>query len=241
MDQDVTICIVHTNNKIGLAFKSLFLTLGFKPEVYEDLTNAKNAFSEKAFNLLFLDFDYYDNLSLNFLEDLKKEELIHNVYLIGTGFNINLQILNTLQQFNLIGFLKKPVNEETIKGQIEKILDKCNFAYNEKRRHIRITPFPDDMMQCTFLLPGSGKHISAKIINMSLGGLAIELYSDIETGELDAGKPIEHLTFNAPIKQVDTEIEVVKKTGKFIACKFLQFYNNTNEILARYIMKRLQS
>lgn len=241
MNRDVYSCIVHSNSKAALAFKKLFLTLGCITDIFNTLEEAADNFGKKKYNILLLDFDFYDSLSLKFLEGLQEQKLMERIYLIGTGFDINQQMITRLQQFNLVGYLKKPVNEETIKDRLGRILDKCHFSYDEKRRHVRVTPDPEDMIQCTFNLPGSGKHISAKVINLSLGGLAFELYQDIEDKELAVGKPIRHLVFNAPIKEVDVEIEVVKKTDTFVACKFLQFYNNTNEILARYIIRRLQS
>ena len=93
-------------------------------------------------------------------------------------------------------------------------------------------------MRVSFRL-NNKKILTAKIINISLGGLACLLYTNYEDAQLTPGNLIEHIVFEALNKEIDVDAKIINKKEVFIAFKFTHFYNNSNKDLAKYIMKRL--
>ena len=83
------------------------------------------------------------------------------------------------------------------------------------------------------------KNLTAKIIDISMGGISGLLYDNYQDLELSPGNLIEHLIFEVNHKYIDADGKLILKKDKFISFKFTHFYNNSNKDLAKYILRKM--
>ena len=196
-----------------------------------------NIINNKKIDFIFLDLDFANNASFKFLDKLKEDEKYSSLYIIITSFNTNEKFIKELQKYNIISFIAKPLTKELIETKINLILNKFRNHFS-KRKHIRVQPSKDELMRISFKLKNK-KHLTAKIIDISLGGIAALLYTNYQNIELKPGNLIEHIIFEAHNKEIDVDAKIINKKETFIALKFTHFYNNSNKDLTKYIMKKL--
>jgi len=188
-------------------------------------------------DFLFLDLDFSDEASFNFLDELKKDEKNSSLYVIGSSFNTNEKFIRKLQEYNVISFIVKPFAPELVKEKMEKIFEKFKEHIPE-RKFVRVKPDPDELLRLSFQLKNN-KLITAKILDISLGGLACEMYISYDNEELKSGVFLEHIVFKVGNREIDVDALIINKKDKLIAFKFTHFYGQSYENLTRYVMKKL--
>ncbi|MBP7553306.1 MAG: PilZ domain-containing protein, partial [Spirochaetes bacterium] len=162
---------------------------------------------------------------------------LSQIFILGTALSANSLFIKRIQSYNLIGFYVKPIDCERLQDKMNIICKKFKNHVSD-RKYIRITPKDDDFVRAFFKLK-SGKRISSKVLDISIGGLAISLYSDCETIELAEGNLLEHIIFEIDNKEIDVDAKIVKKNGLAVALQFTHFYLNSYDSLLKYIMKNL--
>ena len=174
MDKENTIAVILSNPiHTELAVK-LFLKLGLVSKVFENCQSALDDLQDKTYDYLFLDFDFANQEALALIQKLHENQKLTNTYLIATSMNVNQELIKTLMEYKLVGFIIKPLSTEKLNDKMTQILEKYQEGFNEKRKHVRIAPKSDDLVQASFILKNK-KRIRAKVLNISLGGMALEM------------------------------------------------------------------
>lgn len=233
----IKICGIFTNQNLVKSIGSMLLNTGVLYYNAENLVVAFEYLKTTRVDILFIDLDFSDNASFSFLDELKKDKNIAPLYIIGTSFNTNEKFIKLLQKYNIISFIVKPFTPESVMDKIEKVFLKFKDHIPE-RKFIRIKPEQDELIRLSFQLKNK-KLITAKMLDISLGGLAGEMYTEYESDEMKNGVLIEHIVFKIGNREVDVDGLITNKKDKLIAFKFTHFYGNSYENLTRYIMKRL--
>lgn len=237
MSSGIKICCLLTNQIVVKQLSSILLNMGIFFYNAENITSCRLYLESNSVDFLLLDFDFSDNGAILLLDELKKSEKNSSIYVIGTSFNTNEQFIKAIQNYNVISFIVKPFSPETVKEKVEKIVVKFKEHIPE-RKFVRVKTDPDELIRMSFQLKNK-KLITAKVIDVSLGGMAGEMYVDYENEELDKGKFIEHIMFKIGNREVDVDAVVINKKNRVLAFKFTHFYGNSYENLTRYIMKKL--
>ena len=223
--------VVSNKNNIELISNILFnkgvISINIeKPEdVLEVLRN-------KKIDFLFLDFDFSNNASFELMNKLKNDEKYSSIYIIATSINTNELFIK-----KILSFIPKPFFEEQINDKLNLIFENLK-DHIPARKHIRVKPLADELVRLCIKLKNK-KNLTAKIIDISMGGVSGLLYDNYQDVELSPGNLIEHLIFEVNHKYIDTDGKLIIKKDKFISFKFTHFYNNTNKDLAKYILKKL--
>lgn len=238
MKNNDTICIILSSPKFSKIAANISLNYGLAVKTAENPGEAYEFFTESSFSYLFLDFDFANESAFELMDRLKEEGRLENCYLLATSHNSNEEFIKKVMSYPLVGYVKKPLDFEQLQDKLKEVLEKFYDGFNEKRTHVRIVPPKVDVIVASMVLK-SRKRLAARVIDISLGGIAIELYAPYDSDEVRAGKLIEHLVFNTTAREVDVDALIVTKRGKFLAFKFTHFYNNSYAALSRYIMKNI--
>lgn len=228
--------IFSNKNNIELVSNILF-NKGIISIIIEKPEEVLDILQNKKIDFLFLDFDFSNNASFNLMEKLKSNEKYSSIYIIATSFNTNELFTNKLKKYDILYFIPKPFFEEQINDKINIIFEKLKDHFPE-RKHIRVKPSNDELMRMNIKLKNN-KSLTAKIIDISMGGASALLYNNYEDLELTQGNLIEHILFEANNKYIDVDAKLISKKVKFISFNFTHFYNNTNKDLAKYILKKI--
>lgn len=235
MSNQISVIILLSNAKSAEMVSSSLLKIGVSSKVMDSFEDAKKYISQNDIRFLFIDFDFSNNTAIDFVEKMNEET--DTLYTIGTSFNTNTEIIKKLQSHNLISFILKPLTEENIEKKFTQILE--NFKdHFPQRKHIRVQPDENEVMRVSFVI-NNKKRISAKALDISLGGIAINLYTDYENEQLSAGKIIKNMVCHIGMKEIQVDAKIVKKAGKFISFTFVNFHGNSYIKLTKYITKRL--
>lgn len=233
-----TVCILLSNNKDSKLAADVLIKFGMASKIANDFNEAYNILKSNNFDILFIDFDFSNQASQEFITKLNNDKILTNISLIGTANNVDENLIKSLMSYKLLGFIIKPLLANKIQQQLTIIMNKHHKSYQEKRKHVRIIPPAEDMIRASITLKNK-KRITAKVIDLSLGGIALELYNNYNSEELKQGKLIEHLIFSTLTKEIDVDVLILDIKEKVLAMKFTHFYNNSYANLSRYIMKNI--
>ncbi|HBD93938.1 MAG: hypothetical protein A2015_11990 [Spirochaetes bacterium GWF1_31_7] len=236
MDNKVKIGLIQSNNDTALLITNILLNYGV-PTIRID--PVKDDIIEKVsedVKFLFVDFDFSDNASLKALIKIGESIKPFPCLIIGTSFNATPDLINTLQHYNLISFLVKPVTADMLKIKFKKIIDTYGDHF-PTRRHIRIKPDADESMRASFKF--NDKFYSCKVIDISLGGIAAEVYSNVDVLPFEEGNTITGISINLGLKDAGFNAEFVSIKSKFISLKFIDFASGSYEIMSKYILSKI--
>jgi c-di-GMP-binding flagellar brake protein YcgR len=138
------------------------------------------------------------------------------------------------------GYLLKPFSPDTAKAKLAAIFSKLS-THNSQRRHIRVKPDPDDLARVSFRISSSRQLISGRIVDISLGGLAVELFNPPAAETLAPGVPLAKLQFAVSGKELAPSASVVLYKSKVLAVRFETLSPADKKALERYIFKSISS
>jgi response regulator RpfG family c-di-GMP phosphodiesterase len=234
--KQITFCNVFSNQNNTKIISNILLNLGIISTNIENPEKVIDLLEHVKVDFLFLDLDFTNNLSYKLLDHLNENEKYSSLFKIATSFKTKKDFINELKKYNIISFIPKPLIKKEVNDKLIILLNK--LTSKTRRKHIRVAPDDDELMRISFTLK-TGKRISAKVINVSLGGIAAILYSNFESHELVPGNLVEHIKFEANHKQIDVDAKIIKKKDTFLAFKFTHFYKESNKSLSKYIMNKL--
>lgn len=237
MTQNIKFAIVLSNLRNAQDISEQLLNKGIASYTYSSPDEAIEGFEINKFDFLLLDFDYPEEKYLKILDFIKDNEKTGDTFIIGAAFKINQQMIKKLKPYNIISILIKPITNELISTKIDSIINKLKDHFPE-RKHIRIQPDPNELLQASIRLDND-RYLTAKILDVSIGGLALQLYSENKAEELKLNKIIEHIIFDVENKKINVTAKIVKRVKKFIGLKFTRFDQDSEKYLKQYIMKKM--
>ena len=187
--------------------------------------------------LAVIDIDDKAAGGVELIKELKGNPKTKDIKIIVHTMQKNREAVTKMLELGVMGYLLKPYNEVETQNKINKILKTA--AGMENRKHLRITPDPEDLLRVHFRITGYEHLIAGKIINLSMGGLAVELYSPVSDELLPQGILIPSMQFTLGSKQVNPSGTVLTRKDKVLAIIFNSLNQKDSMILAKYIFKRI--
>jgi two-component system chemotaxis response regulator CheY len=194
--------------------------------------------SQPAVNVAIVDLDSKEVQGEALLRDLLESGKLRGPQIIVQSVQSSRELVVRMMEHGVAGFLLKPYQDKELYEKLKKVLERCQLT-NERRRHIRVKPDPDELLRLHFKLPGNQGLISGKIIDISVGGVAIELFNPPEPGLLKPGVQIPGLQFTLDRKQFAPPGKVVLVREKLLALRFDYLTVAEKTSLARFVFKRI--
>jgi CheY-like chemotaxis protein len=185
-----------------------------------------------------VDIDQKGTGGLELIEELKREVKTKKINIIVHTIQSDREAVVKMLELGVIGYLLKPYKESETPVKLHKILQRVEGQ--EKRQHIRITPDPQDLLRAHFHIPGYPHLVSGLIVNLSMGGLALELYSPVPESVLAENTHIASLRFILSGKELAPSGIIVVRNNKYLAVNFSAINQEDSLVLARYIFKRIE-
>jgi len=148
------------------------------------------------------------------------------------------EIVNRLMEYGVIGYLLKPYNEKAITPKLKKVLA-LEESHNSQRKHIRVRPDPDELLRLHFKLQGYSSLISGKVIDISVGGVAVELFNPPPARILIPGTQIANILFTVNRKLFSPSGKVILYKEQLLALRFDYLSAAEKSALSKYVFKRL--
>jgi two-component system, chemotaxis family, chemotaxis protein CheY len=187
-----------------------------------------------------VDIDNKDVDGISLVADLRQQPrtkgLAVIVHTIQSGKDFVLQMIEA----GVAGYLLKPFEASRTREKLSPILAKIS-THNGERRHFRVKPDPGDLARVHFRLNGVAQLLSGKILDVSLGGMAVELLTPPAEGVLQTGTHIPRLEFALGGRELAPEATVVLLKLNVLALKFDSIAAADTRSLERYIFKKISS
>lgn len=184
-----------------------------------------------------------DNLEVEgskLITDLKANEQTKSLPVIVHTIQAGKEFVLKMIESGVAGYLLKPFHGETARFKLAAILDKLS-DHNIQRKHIRVRPDPQEMIRVHFRSAVGSQLISGRIIDISLGGAAVELFNNAPAEALGAGIRISRLQFALGPRELCPSAFIVVLKTNVLALRFETLSPADKTALERYIFKRMSS
>lgn len=184
-----------------------------------------------------VDIDNKDVEGTEFIRKMAEDGHMPALQVIVHTAQSDKESVRRMLELGVAGYLLRPFDERTAAGKLRTILDRIS-DHGTQRRHIRVQPAADELIRVSFRLPDRQALFSGKIMDVSLGGMAIELFRLPEEQCLTAGTRIERLEMSLQNRQITPAGVVVACRGKGLAVRFEVLSVRDKPVLERYIFRR---
>jgi two-component system chemotaxis response regulator CheY len=217
----------------------VLLSLGIKGLPAANRGEALEILKSRAdVNVAIVDLDSKEVQGEALVKDLRESGSPAGPKLIVQSVQSSRELVVRMMEYGVAGFLLKPYQDKEIYEKLRKAMERCQVP-NDRRRHIRVKPDPDELLRLHFRLPGAAGLISGKIIDISVGGVAIELLNPPDPALLKPGTQIPGIQFTLDRKQFAPPGKVVLFREKLLALHFDYLNVAEKTALARYVFKRI--
>jgi two-component system, chemotaxis family, chemotaxis protein CheY len=158
------------------------------------------------------------------------------VHTIQSGRDFVMKMIES----GIAGYLLKPFTADAARARLAGILSKL-ADHDTQRMHIRVKPDAGELIRVHFRLSGHSAMISGRMRDVSLGGMAVELFNPPEPAFLAAGTRIGKLQFSLGPRELSPVAAVVLFKSGVLALRFEGLAGADKSALERYIFKRISS
>jgi len=231
--------VTESSKSIRYLVSYMLLSFGIKgipiKNYKETLEYLKN---NRDISGIIVDIDNKDVEGIKLVQYLRENDDTKEIKVIVHTVKTSKDFVVKMAELGIAGYLLKPFEEKQTYKKLQKILSNLEDHYTG-RKHIRVKPEPDELLRLHFRIPGYQKLLSGKIVDISMGGVAVELFNLPEKQILFPGKIIPALNFVVGTRQLSPSGEVVLQKGNLTAIKFIKMGNEDKNNLARFIFKRV--
>jgi two-component system chemotaxis response regulator CheY len=187
-----------------------------------------------------VDIDNKDVDGIALIREMRENEHTRGISIIVHTMQSSKDFVMRMIDMGVAGYLLKPFSPDTAKAKLAAIFSKLS-THNSQRRHIRVKPDPDDLARVSFRASGSRQLLSGRIVDISLGGIAAELFNPPPPEALTPGMPLSKLQFVLSGKELAPSASVVLYKSKVLAARFDTLSPADKKALERYIFKSISS
>jgi CheY-like chemotaxis protein len=194
--------------------------------------------SQKEVGGAVIDLDSKEVDGVNLIAELRAKESTQHLSIIAHTVQSSKELVDKMMECGVIGYLLKPYNDKDASQKLKKVLAHGE-NHNTQRKHIRVRPDPDELLRLHFKLPGNPSLMSGKVVDISVGGVAVELFNPPSPGFLVPGTQIPNIQFTVNRKAFAPPGKVVLFKEQLLAVRFDYLNPGERSALSKYVFKRL--
>jgi two-component system OmpR family response regulator len=187
-----------------------------------------------------VDIDNKDVDGIQLIRDLKESEKTRGMSVIVHTVQTSKDFVMRMVDLGVAGYLLKPFDQDAAKAKLTSIFSKL-ATHNSQRRHIRIRPSADELARVSFRVGTSTQLTSGKIVDISLGGMATELFNPPDDGAISTGTALTRMEISLAGKVLTPSSSVVLCKANVLAVRFEILGPADKKALERYIFKNISS
>jgi len=174
------------------------------------------------------------------IQEIKADEATRGISVIVHTGQANRSFVVRMIDAGAAGFLLGSFTPRTGPENLDRALARLS-GHDRQRRHVRVRPDPGEMARVSFRHPGGTSLLSGRILDISLGGMAIELLNPPPGGQPGPGARIPQLSVAVTGRELSPAGVVVTSQGRTLAIRFEALGAEDQTALERYIFKRISA
>ena len=237
----MTFLVADASSQIRESLCYALLSFGIKGLPVSSKKAALNALKgDTRIEGAIVDLDSHEIEGKELVEELRGSESTHSIKVIAHTVQSSKESVVKMVELGVVGYLLKPYNEEEVYTKLKSILAKSE-SHNPQRKHIRVKPDPEELLRVSFRVSGHPQLFTGKVVDMSVGGMALELLNPPDEGILQSGTALSKMQFTLSSRQFTTAGKVILSKGSFLAMRFDSLNAGEKTSLARYVFKRIST
>jgi len=215
-----------------------FLSFGLDLYLGENPKSVEKLLEEKGPGYIFISLTQLNDPWFNFLAELRQYKDKDYFKLIVLSDRTDRDFVQTLLLLSVTGMIPRLIESEDILKRLQKLI-KMKETGHEKRESQRVTPRETDNILVNISIPNSSTILSAKVINVSMGGLALQLNGTGEARWLSNGQIIESAQMRLNGKIGITGLKVAAIKDSFVGVRYVKPTDFFLNLLGKYLVERL--
>lgn len=187
-----------------------------------------------------IDIDSREIEGIELIRELRESTATRGLRIVVHTVQSSKELVIKMMELGVVGYLLKPYREDAAYGKLKKVLAR-SASHNSARKHIRVRPDPQELLRLHFKLPGYPSLISGKIVDISVGGVAVELFNPPAAEILAAGTQVPSIQFTLMRQNCKPPGKVILFKENLLALRFDYLSATEKSALSKYIFKRLTS
>ena len=235
------ILIYEPTNRIQKLVANAVIGMGFRPKTLGYYNDIIPTLMEKNYDLLLMECNSHKLELMEIIKDIKlsSQKISSQKIFLHTIIREKDFIFEMLKS-GISGIIYKPFRFNSFKKQFLASLEQSKMQPRQ-RKHIRIRPVPEEKAILTFRNPVTMKIVNGKILDISLGGVAIQTDNALHLQHIEVRQTIHHAKISINPMRLHSSLSVVVLKGNFIAFKYLIISNFDLTNLCDYIYRYLNS
>jgi DNA-binding response OmpR family regulator len=241
MEVPVVFLVVESSHAVRESLCYVLLSFGIRGIPAASRKEASEALqSEERIDGAIVDIDNKDVDGIELVRELKESEATRRMSVIVHTIQSSKDFVLQMVELGVAGYLLKPFSQDTAKAKLAVIFSKL-ATHDSQRKHIRVKPDPGELARVSFRLSQPSRLVSGRIIDISLGGIAVELFNPPPLELLPTGTPVARLELALAGKELAPSGSVVLYKSKVLALRFENIEAADKKALERYIFKSISS
>jgi two-component system chemotaxis response regulator CheY len=187
-----------------------------------------------------VDIDNKEVEGIALISDLRGAESTRGISVIVHTIQTSKDSVLRMVDLGVAGYLLKPFDPDKAKAKLAAIFAKL-ATHNSQRRHIRVKPSADELARVSFRLGRSTQLTSGRIVDISVGGMAAELFNPPESDAISQGTALSRMEISLAGKVFSPSASVVLYKSNVLAVRFEILNPTDKKTLERYIFKSISS
>jgi two-component system chemotaxis response regulator CheY len=237
----VVFLVVESSPSVREALCYVLLSFGIRGIPVESRRAAREALdTEREVDGAIIDIDNSAVEGIQLMKEMREDKRTRGLAIIVHTVQSSKAFVMKMIEVGVAGYLLKPFSQETVRPKLASILGKL-ATHNSQRKHIRIKPDPNELTRVHFRIAQHPQLVSGRIIDISLGGIAVELFTPSAEELLAPGTPVGKLEFVLGGRELSPSANVVLLKSRVLALRFDRMSAPDTQALERYIFKRISS
>ncbi len=232
--------MLDVNSKLSKYLSLKFLSSGIQIFTGKSPENVAKIIKEKGKGFLLIEMDKTNSKWMNFFIHAKQYENEGNELfkLIVISDKTEIDFIQTLLLLGTHKLIQKKGGEEHVFKYLIKIVNESQFFTHTKREYQRVAPREADDISLHIALPNSSEPLIGKVINLSIGGLALQFENPSSLLALDKKQSIRSQFF-INRRRALTNIKIVFTKENILGVKFDQAPDTFYELISQYLLERI--
>jgi two-component system chemotaxis response regulator CheY len=237
----VNYLVVESSQTVREALCYVLLSFGIKGIPAQNRARAEEILaSGDHLDGAVVDIDNTDTDGIALVHALRASERWRGVPVIVHTVQSTRDLVLRMVEMGVTGYLLKPFSADTARAKLAAIFSRLS-THNIQRKHIRVKPDPSDLARVSFRLSRSPQLYSGRIGDISLGGVAIELFTPPAEDHFPADTPLVGMSFSLSGRALSPSGIVVQYKSPVLAVRFGVLEPADTKALERYIFKSISS
>lgn len=168
---------------------------------------------------------------------LRRDPKTQHIRVVVHSQQSGREFILQLAELGAAGYLPRGSTPQIMQERLKQALSRSE-EHESERQHLRVRPDPNDLLRIHFRLSGHKGIVSGRIVDVSMGGIGVDLFNPPPAIRMQPGRAIPTLEFTLGSRNISTPGVLVAFRGKFCAIRFDNMSSAVKDLLARYIYRQ---